>query len=184
MISCEEVGEKDTRRHVNLQPDLYGFDTTAAISVNNDTMEEVRGRVCWSLRKADSTILASGHEDITIPPLSVVKLDEMDFNRTDVEHNHLTYFFDVDGQTVSSGSVLFTAPKHYQFEDPQLKCEVRGDEITVWAKSYAQSVQIDSPDSDFILSDNYFDMERGSRTVKILEGKPKTIRLRSVYDIR
>lgn len=35
-----------------------------------------------------------------------------------------------------------------------------------------------------ILSDNYFDMNAGKKTVEILEGSPKTIVLRSVYDIR
>ena len=48
----------------------------------------------------------------------------------------------------------------------------------------AKAVEIDSIDSDFILSDNYFDMNAGSKTVKIVEGTPKTIRLRSVYDIK
>ncbi len=56
--------------------------------------------------------------------------------------------------------------------------------ITVFADAYARCVEIDSPDSDFILSDNYFDMNSGAKTVNILEGDPKTIRLRSVYDIK
>ena len=45
-------------------------------------------------------------------------------------------------------------------------------------------MEIDSPDSDFVLSDNYFDMNAGKKTVKVLRGTPKTIRVRSVYDIR
>ena len=45
-------------------------------------------------------------------------------------------------------------------------------------------MEIDSPDADLVLSDNYFDMEAGSRRVKILRGKPKALTLRSVYDIR
>jgi beta-mannosidase len=45
-------------------------------------------------------------------------------------------------------------------------------------------VEIYSPDSDFVLSDNFFDMNAGSKTVKIVEGLPKTIKLRSVYDVR
>ena len=115
---------------------------------------------------------------------SVVTLPRMDFNKTDVERSHLSYAFLVDGREVSAGSALFTAPKHYLFADPGLTCEISGDEITVRAENYARFVEIDSPDSDFILSDNYFDMDGGSRTVKILQGTPKTIRLRSVYDIR
>ena len=59
-----------------------------------------------------------------------------------------------------------------------------GDEITVYADAYAKYVEIDSPDSDFVLSDNYFDMNAGKKTVKIIRGTPKTIKVRSVYDIR
>jgi len=184
MISCEEVGETATRQAVYLQPDYYDYVTTAALSVNNDSMEDVTGRVVWQLRSADSTVLQEGSHEITVPKLSVVHLDKMDFQKTDVERNHLIYCFEVDGTEVSRGTALFTAPKHYRFEKPNLRCEISGDEITVYADAYAQSVEIDSPDSDFILSDNYFDMEKGSRTVKILSGTPKTIRLRSVYDIR
>ena len=80
--------------------------------------------------------------------------------------------------------MLFTVPKYFGFQDPNLRCEISGDELTVYADAYAQYVEIDSPDCDFILSDNYFDMNAGKKTVKILEGTPENIRLRSVYDIR
>ena len=36
---------------------------------------------------------------------------------------------------------------------------------------------------DLLLSDNYFDMNAGSVTVKILRGDPKSIKARSVYDL-
>lgn len=184
MISCEEVGESTTRKDVNRQPDFYDYETTAVLCVNNDSLSEVRGTVRWWLCSADSTVLESGCTDIAVPALSVVSLPKLDFRKTDARRNHLSYAFEVDGCAVSGGSVLFTAPKHYLLEDPRLTWELHGNAITVHTESYAQAVEIDSPDSDFILSDNYFDMERGSRTVKVLEGTPKTIRLRSVWDIR
>ena len=81
-------------------------------------------------------------------------------------------------------SVLFTAPKHFHFKNPNLKAEIVGDEIVVRADAYAKSVEIDSPDCDLRLFDNYFDINAGQKTVKILEGKPQNIRVRSVYDIR
>ena len=108
----------------------------------------------------------------------------MDFNKTDVENNYLSFSFVVDGVSVSEGTVLFTVPKHFNFVDPELKYELDDGTITVHAKAYAKYVEIYSPDSDFILSDNYFDMNAGKKTVKIIEGVPKTIKLRSVYDIR
>ena len=92
--------------------------------------------------------------------------------------------FNIDGVDMSDGTVLFTAPKHFNFADPNLRYEINGDEITIYADAFAKYVEIYSPYSDFILSDNYFDMNAGSKSVKILEGTPKTIALRSVYDIK
>ena len=184
MISCEEIGETSNRKSVNAQPDVYPLETSAALSVNNDTMEEISGKVTWKLCDAKSNVLKSGSEEVAIPALSVVTLERMDFEQTDCLENHLFFTFEMEGKVVSYGSVLFTAPKHYHFADPHLTATVEGDTIIVHSNAYAQWVEIDSPDSDFILSDNFFDMEAGSKTVKILEGTPKTIRLRSVYDIR
>ena len=60
----------------------------------------------------------------------------------------------------------------------------KGPRLCISAESYAKSVEISSPDCDLLLSDNYFDLNGGSREIEILEGDPKEIRLRSVYDIR
>lgn len=57
------------------------------------------------------------------------------------------------------------------------------DTITVTAKSYAKSVEILNESEDIILSDNYFDLNGDSKTVKVLRGNTDKIRLRSVYDI-
>ncbi|MBQ2986252.1 MAG: hypothetical protein IJE23_02080 [Tyzzerella sp.] len=62
--------------------------------------------------------------------------------------------------------------------------EINGNEITAFTKSYTSYVEIDSSDSDIVLSNNYFDMDTGAKMVKILEGTPKSIRLRSIYDIQ
>jgi len=184
MISCEEIGETTTRPFVVLQPDFYDYSTEARLSVTNETMEAVCGTVRWELRRSDAVCIESGEEEITIPALSSVWLENMDFHKTDVEHNYLSFAFVKDGETVSEGTVLFTVPKHFAFEDPHLRYECSGDEITVYADAFAKYVEIDSPDSDFVLSDNYFDMNAGKKTVRILEGEPGSIRLRSVWDIR
>lgn len=184
MISCEEIGETTTRPYVVMEQGFYDYSTQARLNVTNETINDVTGIVNWQLRTADNKILDSGSKNITIPALSSVWLDNMDFNKTDVENNYLYFNFEIDGKIVSDGTVLFTVPKHFNFVDPNLRYTIDGDEITVYADNYAKYVEIDSPDSDFILSDNYFDMNAGSKTVKILEGTPKSIKLRSVYDIR
>ena len=183
MVSCEEIGETTTRPFVVMQPDFYDYSTQAKLCVTNETLAEVKGTVNWALRSADCKILQNGSQNLTVPSLSSVWLNNIDFNKTDVVNNYLSFEFVVDGDVVSEGTVLFTVPKHYNFVNPNLRYEINGDEITIFADAYAKYVEIDSPDSDFILSDNYFDMSAGSKTVKILEGTPKTIKLRSVFDI-
>jgi hypothetical protein len=127
-----------------------------------------------ALSLAGMTIPADGYLVITLDDSAPFRLAK------DGEAIYLTF----DGQVISEGATLFTAPKHFLFRDPHLRCEINGDEITVYADAYAKYVEIDSPDSDFVLSDNYFDMNAGKKTVKVLRGTPKTIRVRSVYDIR
>lgn len=51
------------------------------------------------------------------------------------------------------------------------------------ASAYAKSVEILNDTEDLILEDNYFDMNAGERRIKILQGKPEGLRVRSVYDI-
>ena len=44
--------------------------------------------------------------------------------------------------------------------------------------------EIRNAQDDLILSDNFFDMDPGSRRVTVVSGNLEDIRLRSVYDIR
>ncbi len=184
MISCMEIGETTTRTNVVLEQGNPDYSTQARLCVANETRQPVSGTVHWALRHAEGQVLEQGSQQVTVPALESLWLENMDFHKTDVENHYLYYSFETEGSIVSEGSVLFTAPKHFDFRDPRLRWERCGDQITVYADAYARWVEIDSPDSDFILSDNYFDMNAGSKTVKILSGEPKTIRLRSAYDIR
>lgn len=184
LISCRETGETDTMPSVNAEPGLFDYETKAELTVHNDTRMPLSGSVVWALRDTKGSVLKEGREEVSVAPMSVLTLPEMDFCKVDVDHTYLSYSLEIKGVTVSEGSVLFTAPKYFAFEDPRLSYELRGDELTVHAEAYAKFVEIHSPDSDFILSDNDFDMNAGVKTVKILSGNPKTICLRSVYDIR
>ena len=129
-------------------------------------------------------MLESHEFAVSVPPFSVQALPEIDFNKTDVLENYYAFTLTTDTGIISNGTVLFTAPKHYHFRDPLLTARVEGDEIVVTAAAFAKSVEIYSDECDFILSDNFFDMEKGELRVKILEGTPTALRCRSVYDIK
>ena len=121
---------------------------------------------------------------MTVDSVSTFTLSEHDYHKTDVLNNYCSYELEIGGKTVSEGTVLFTAPKHFKFVDPKLSVRLDGDEIVVTAEAYAKSVEIYSDDSDFILSDNFFDMNGGEKRVKIVEGTPKSLKVRSVFDIK
>ena len=184
LLSCAEIGEKTTRPYVILEPDVYDYRTKATLAVTNDTLNRVEGEVRSYLRNSRGEILESFVDKVCAEPLSVVSLPERDFNKCDVENVYYSFEFVVDGKVVSDGTVLFTAPKHFNFIDPEATVRREGDEIVVSVKAHARSIEIYSPDSDFILSDNFFDMNGGERRVKILEGDPSNLKVRSVYDIK
>lgn len=87
-------------------------------------------------------------------------------------------------EKISEGSVIFSYPKYFKYQNPNLRYKVERDTITVQADAYAKSVEILDGNEDMVLSDNYFDLHGDSRTVKVLRGVPENIRVRSVYDIR
>ena len=184
IISCKETGELEGRPFVTLQPDYFDYETKVQLTLTNDTREAVCGTVVAKLCSADGTVISERRREVTVEPLSVLTLEEEDLHKTDVLNNYYFYEFKKDGETLSYGSVIFTAPKHFAFRDPHLTASIEGDELVITADAYAKSVEITSPDSDFILDDNYFDMHPGTRRLRILEGTPKTLTLRSVYDIR
>lgn len=182
-ISCAEVGEYSTRKDITDER-YFGYETKAQIFVNNDTLQDVTGRVEWQLCAADGTVLQEGGQELTVKALSYASLAEIDFNKTDVRNNYLAYSYIVDGEVVSFGTVLFTKPKHFRFIDPKLRVEVVDDEIIVKADAFAKYVFIYNENDDLILSDNFFDMHKGEKRIKILSGEAKNLQVKTVFDIK
>jgi len=182
MISCEETGETTDRISVVCEPS--DIETSIRLNVTNETLHEINGLAVWQLRNADGEVLETQKTPLTIPAMSAVWLDKHNFTNMDFLEQYVSYAFIQNGQVVSEGSSLFTAPKHFHFRNPYLTIEQEGNDLIVSAQAYAQGVAITSPDSDFVLSDNYFDLHSEAKRVHILEGEPKTLVVRSVYDIR
>ena len=182
LISCEEEGTLTQDPNVNAEP--YPLKKSARLNVSNETREEFRGLVRWSLRRPDASVIREGSCTVTVPALSVAWLEKMDFSDQDTRGCYFAYSLeDEAGCPAGSGTVLFCAPKHFRFEDPKLEARAEGDLVIVTAQAYARSVEIQcGPDT--VLEDNFFDMNAGSRQIRILRGKAEKVSVRSVYDIR
>lgn len=183
MISCCEEGLLTQDPNLNCRP--YELEKSIRLHVANETMEEKCVTVRWSLRDSASNVIGEEKEaQITVPALSGVWFEKEYYQDADLREHHVYYECLMDGEVISSGSVLFSMPKFYDYQDPQLTVRREGNELIVTAKAYAASVELLNEEEDWVLSDNYFDMEAGERRVQILCGDAKEIRVRSVYNIR
>ena len=117
--------------------------------------------------------------------LSSTWLEKVSLQQAETYSDYVYYELEEEGTVISSGSILFCPPKHFRFRDPELRVEVSGEnELMVTAGAYAKSVEILNGEDTMLLEDNYFDMNPGSRKVKILKGDPADLKIRSVYEIR
>lgn len=183
LVSCHEEGLVN-QEDISVNTEHIDPRKTARLNVSNETMEAFAGRIDWSLRRPDASVIEEGSFDVAVPALAAVWLPEQDFTKYGPYDCYYAYrLTDRAGHTVGEGSVLFCAPKHFRFQDPGLTVRLEGNEAVVTASAYARSVEIQCG-PDILLEDNYFDMNGGERRVKILRGEAKDAAVRSVYDIR
>lgn len=182
LISCHEEGILSQNTNVNAEP--FALKKSAHLNVSNETLQPFTGKARWALRRPDASVIESGEFAVEVPAMSALWLPEQDFSDRETYDCYYSYRLeDSAGNPVGEGSVLFCAPKHFHFADPQLEAHVEGDEIVVTAKAFARSVEL-MAGPDILLSDNYFDLNAGTRRVKILRGTPASVTARSVFDIR
>ncbi len=181
LLSCHEEGVLSQNTNLNAEP--FILKKSVRLNVSNETLSPFEGRVLWSLRRPDASVLREGSFAVSVPPLSALWLDEQDFSSEDTYGCYFSYALEQNGAILSSGSVLFCPPKHFRFLDPQLEAAAADGEIIVKAGAYARSVEVVC-EGDALLEDNYFDMDAGERRIRVLRGNPGRVSARSVYDIR
>ena len=182
LISCEETGEL-TERPSCVQERREPIEIAARLHVANETGQEVRGTVYWELRRPDASVLLNGSEAVSVPAFDGVWLEKLDFSNQDERGCYISFRFEAGKEVLSEGTALFTPPKHFKFEDPQLTVAREGDILRIRATAYAKSVEIVALDGDVRLSDNFFDMNAGEKAVRIVSGEASQFAVRSVYDI-
>ena len=182
MISACEEGELTQNPQINeFHPEP--IKRSVRLNVTNESRRDVQGEVSWVLRAQDGSILREGRKALAVPALSAVWLEEMDFPEASLTENYVSFAFVVDGNVVSGGTVLFCAPKHFAFEDPQITLRLEGDTIVVSAGAFAKHICVESDDPDMLLSDNFFDLNAKEKRIKVLRGSAEHLRARSVYDL-
>ncbi|GHU34318.1 beta-mannosidase [Spirochaetia bacterium] len=182
MISCQEEGILTQDPNANAQP--RSIRKSFKLSVTNETRTEKILTVQWEIRNAAAQILKSTSVMITVNALSSVWFPELEIPELNENDEYLSFRAIENGELLSEGTVIFSLPRYFHFIEPNLRASVDGDTITIEADSYAKSVEIQNENQDMILSDNYFDMNAGKKTLKIISGKAEGLKVRSVFNIR
>lgn len=182
MISAEEEGELSQNPKIN-EYHPAPLEKSFRLNVCNETLRDVTGEVVWALRTPDGAIVRQGHQALTIPAMSAKWLDKVDCADASLTGHYVSFAFVVDDVAVSEGTCIFCAPKHFEFIDPQLTAETHGDTIIVTSHAYAKQVWLESEDADLLLDDNAFDMNPGTKVVRVVRGTAEKVRVRSVWDL-
>ena len=182
MISAEEEGELSQNPKIN-EYHPAPLEKSFRLNVCNETLRDVTGEVVWALRTPDGAIVRQNQQTLTIPAMSAKWLDKVDCADASLTGHYISFAFVVDDVAVSEGTCIFCAPKHFEFVDPRLTVETRGDTLVVTSHAYAKQVWLESEDADLLLDDNAFDMNPGTKVVRVVRGSAEKVRGRSVWDL-
>lgn len=182
MISAEEEGELSQNPKIN-EYHPAPLEKSFRLNVCNETLRDVTGEVVWALRTPDGAIVRQNQQTLTIPAMSAKWLDKVNCADASLTGHYVSFAFVVDDVAVSEGTCIFCAPKHFEFVDPRLTVETRGDTLVVTSHAYAKQVWLESEDADLLLDDNAFDMNPGTKVVRVLRGSAEKVRGRSVWDL-
>ena len=182
MISAEEEGELSQNPKIN-EYHPAPLEKSFRLNVCNETLRDVTGEVVWALRTPDGAIVRQNQQTLTIPAMSAKWLDKVDCADASLTGHYVSFAFVVDDVALSEGTCIFCAPKHFEFVDPLLTVETRGDTIIVTSHAYAKQVWLESEDADLLLDDNAFDMNPGTKVVRVVKGTAEKVRVRSVWDL-
>lgn len=177
--------------------------TEVELHLSNEKMEPVSGTIAWKLRDNASRVIKEGSLQVEVPALSSVLCEALDFSdilkdKKALRETYLEFTFFQDGEVVSSGTVIFTKDKYFEYLDPAIKVEVREREdafiIRLRSEAFARYVELDLEDADCKFSDNYFHLSADeAREIVVkkeslssdmdLQTFSENLKVRSIYDI-
>lgn len=183
LLSCCEEGLLSQDPNPNAEP--YEVKKSIRLNVSNETRRDKTVTVGWELRHNDGRIVHKGDSvTLTVPALSAVWLEEAPLPQADLFTDYVSYWMEEDGVRTVFGTVIFSMPKYFRYLDPKISCRVEGQELIVSAGAYAHAVELLNEQEDWVLEDNYFDLNPNEeKRIRILSGKAEGIHIRSAYDI-
>ena len=135
-----------------------------SVHVSNETRNDFRGSVLCRLRDAGGRIL----EEKTLP-VECAAMSAAEIGRTGRSEGKdfaviQVLLYDEGGRAIGENEALYTVPKHFPFEDANIRVSCDHRQVTVSADAFCLGVELSAGDTVF--SDNWFTLYPGeTRTV-------------------
>ena len=143
---------------VSLCPEEDGY----ALWVANERREDFRGAAVCVVRDVKGFRLREETFDVFCPAMSSVRAGAVGGGRENlpVVQALLT---DGSGRTVSENGALYTLPKHFPFEKPEISVRCEGKTVALTADVFCAGVELQAGEARF--SDNWFPLYPGEPRV-------------------
>ncbi len=174
-------------------------DSTVTFFAANLGKTAVFGGLEYRIIDSENRLIFKDRSDIDVSEHSARLLFSVDLSEHIASHEcdrYIEFVFSEGSHIHSKGVKLFTAPKRFKFEKPEITAEIEGGDrhfhITITADKYVGALELGFTDVDAVFSDNYFDITSPMpikigftvnspvETVKTLK---KQLKIRSLYDI-
>lgn len=164
--------------------------TKVSLHVSNETVKSLSGKLVWKLLNNVSSVMEMAEIDVELSELSSKEIITLDFSKTlDTKEkqrdSYLEYSFISQGETLSSGTVLFVKSKHFEFFNPEISITSFEEKdkfiFEITSKAFAKFIELDLKDSDAIFSDNFFDLSAGH--IKRVEIKKENLSEKLSLDV-
>ncbi|MBE5040579.1 glycoside hydrolase family 2 protein [Ructibacterium gallinarum] len=138
-------------------------DAKVKLVVVNETDSVFSGKVQWQLADTTGQILEKDSVDVMAESLGVsanITLDFSKWMKSYTEKSRLVFNYKLikDNAVISSECQLFVKPKHFTYQDPEIKITHQGNELEISVSSFAQDIELKTEKADAVFSDNYFSL--------------------------
>ncbi|ERI94435.1 glycoside hydrolase, family 2 [Clostridiales bacterium oral taxon 876 str. F0540] len=147
--------------------------TKVELHVSNETLNTFAGKVTWRLRD-NFRIIEEDSKEVSINALETKLVEKLDFKdrivtTEDARKLYVEYVLESEGKILSSGTVLFVRPKHFEFLNPEIEWNISEDDnsfiIELVSKKFTKYVYMDLEKEDCIFEDNFFDLTGNERRI-------------------
>lgn len=176
--------------------------------VSNETLQDVDIKIVFRLYDNKGNVIEENSVNKKVDKLAADTCAEADYSkigsdRFEARKYYVEYILYVNGEETSRSALLFTRPKYFTFENPNITWETEETDtefiLNVQTDTFGKYIFFDSPQFDFVADDNCFDLSRGTiKKIRIKkeditkDGKPyqasleemKHLSVLSAYDIQ